>query len=75
MYGSSSSSSLSLWFVMTCTARRSSDLSSSSHITNQRDNDEEELDPSILENLLLDDIDDDLTENHPGSDANYLQPV
>ena len=32
--------------------------------TNQRDNDEEEIDPYRLENLLLDDSDDDLTEHH-----------
>ena len=30
---------------------------------NQRDNDEEELDPYRLENLLLDDSDDELTEH------------
>ena len=29
--------------------------------TNQRDNDKEELDPYILENLILDDSDDELT--------------
>ena len=37
--------------------------------TNQRDNDEEELDPYRLENILLYDIDDDITEHHAGSDG------
>ena len=39
------------------------------NITNQRDNDEEELDPYILENLLLYDSDDKLTEHHAGADG------
>ena len=37
--------------------------------TNHIDNDEYELDPYILENLLLDDSDDDLTEHHAGADG------
>ena len=37
--------------------------------TNYRDNAEGELDPYILENLLLDDSDDDLTEHHAGADG------
>ena len=37
--------------------------------TNQRDNDEEELDPYRLENILLYDIDDDITEHHAGADG------
>ena len=43
--------------------------------TNQRDNDEEELDPSRIENLLLDDSDDGLTENHSGADGALSQPI
>ena len=35
--------------------------------TNQRDNDKEEIDPSRLENLLLDDCDDELTDHHTGN--------
>ena len=36
--------------------------------TNQRDH-KEELDPSRLENLILDDSDDTLTEHHAGADG------
>ena len=39
------------------------------NITNQRDNDEEELEPYILENLLLYDSDDELTEHQAGADG------
>ena len=43
--------------------------------TNQRDNDEEELDPSILENLLLDDSYAELTEHHAGADGALAQLI
>ena len=43
--------------------------------TNKRDNDEEELDPYRLENLPLNDIDDDLTENHSGVDGERVQLI
>ena len=42
---------------------------------NQRYNDEEELDPSRLENFLLDYSDDDLTEHHAGSDGEFAQLI
>jgi len=45
------------------------------NITNQSDNDEEELDPSRLENLLLDDSDDELTEHHAGADGALVQLI
>ena len=44
-------------------------------ITNQRDNDEEEIDPSILENLLLYDSDDQLAEHHAGADGELAQVI
>ena len=37
--------------------------------TNQSNTYEEELDPYRLENLLLDDSDDDLTDHHAGADG------
>ena len=43
--------------------------------TIQSDNDEEELDPSIFENILLDDSDDELTENHAGADGKIAQLI
>ena len=43
--------------------------------TNQIDNDKEELDPSILENLPLDDSGDDLTEHHIGADGELAQVI
>ena len=43
--------------------------------TNQRDNNEDKLDPYRLENLLLDDIDDDLTEHHTGADRSLAQLI
>ena len=43
--------------------------------TNQRDNDKEEIDPYKLENLLLDDSDDDLTEHHANSDEALAQLI
>ena len=43
--------------------------------TNQRDNDEEELDRSRIENLLLDDSDNELTEHHSGADGALAQPI
>ena len=42
---------------------------------NQRDNDEEKLDPSRLENLILDDSDDELTEHHTGADGALAQLI
>ena len=42
---------------------------------NQRDNDEEELDHYRLENLMLDDSDDDLTEHHAGADGSLAQLI
>ena len=43
--------------------------------TNQRDNDKEELDLSRLENFILDDSDDDPTEQHDGSDGSLAQLI
>ena len=43
--------------------------------TNQRGNDEEELGRSRIENLLLDDSDDELTEHHGGADGALAQPI
>ena len=43
--------------------------------TNQRDNDKEEIDPSRLENLLLDDSDDELTKHHAGDDGALAQLI
>ena len=43
--------------------------------TNQRDNDEEELDPYRLGNLLIEDSDDELTEHHAGADGALAQPI
>ena len=43
--------------------------------TNHRDNYEEELDPYRLENLLLDDRDDELTEHHTGADEALSQII
>ena len=43
--------------------------------TNQRNNDEEQLDPYRLENLLLDDSDDDITEYHDGADGDLSQMI
>ena len=43
--------------------------------TNQRDNDEEELDPYRLENLILDDSDDELTEHHDSADGELAQLI
>ena len=43
--------------------------------TNQRDNYEEERDPSRPENLLLDDIDDEITEYHAGADEALAQLI
>ena len=43
--------------------------------TNQRDNDEEELDPYRLEKLILDDSDDELTEHHAGADGELAQLI
>ena len=45
------------------------------NIINQRDNDEEELDPYRLENLLLDDSDDELTEHHADADGELAQII
>ena len=43
--------------------------------TKQRDNYEEELDPYILENLLLYDSDDEITEHHTGTGGELAQPI
>ena len=43
--------------------------------TNKRDNDEEELDPYSIENLILDDSDDELTEHHVGADGALAQLI
>ena len=43
--------------------------------TNQRDNDEEELDPYILEKNILDDSDNDITEHHSGTDEALAQLI
>ena len=43
--------------------------------TDQRDNDEEKLDSYILEKLILDDNDDELTENHAGADEALVQLI
>ena len=43
--------------------------------TNQRDNYKEETDPYRLENLLLDDSYDDLTEQHAISDEALAQLI
>ena len=43
--------------------------------TNQRDNDEEELDPYRLEKLILDDSDDELTEHHACADGAPAQII
>ena len=43
--------------------------------TDQRDNYEEELDPSRIENLLLDDRDYELTEHHAGADETLVQLI
>ena len=43
--------------------------------TNYRDNAEGELDPSILENLLLDDSNYELTTHHVGYDGSLAQPI
>ena len=43
--------------------------------TNQRDNDKEELDPSRLEDFLLDDSDYELTEHHTGADGELAQII
>ena len=43
--------------------------------TNQRYNDEEELDPYRLEKLLLDDSYDELTEHHAGADGALAQII
>ena len=40
-----------------------------------RNNDKEELYPYILENLLLDDSDDELTEHHAGADGSLAQLI
>ena len=45
------------------------------NITNQRDNDKEELDPYRLENFLLDDSDDEQTENYSGADGALAQLI
>ena len=45
------------------------------NITNQRDNDEEELDSYRLENLFLDDSDDELADHHAGSDGALAQLI
>ena len=42
---------------------------------NQRDNDEEELEPYRLEKLLLCDIDHELTEHHAGADGDLAQLI
>ena len=43
--------------------------------TNQRDNDEEDLDPYRLENLFFEDSDDELTEHHAGADGALVQLI
>ena len=43
--------------------------------TNQRYNDEEELYPSRLENFLLDNIYDEITEHHAGADGAFVQLI
>ena len=43
--------------------------------TNQRDNYEEELETSRLENLLFDDSGDKITENHTGADGALAQLI
>ena len=43
--------------------------------TNQRDYDEEELDHYRLENLILDDSDDELTEHHDSADGELAQLI
>ena len=43
--------------------------------TNQKDNDEEELEPYKLKNLLLDDSDDDLTDHQAGADGALSQLI
>ena len=45
------------------------------NITNQRDNDEKELYLSRLENLLLDDSDDEITDHQAGSYGALSQPI
>ena len=45
------------------------------NITNQRDNDEEELDPYRFGNLLIEDSDDELTEHHAGADGALVQLI
>ena len=42
---------------------------------NQRDNDKEKLDPSIIENLLIYDSDDELTDHHAGADGTISQLI
>ena len=43
--------------------------------TNHRDNDEEELDPYILENLIFEDSDYELTDHHAASDGALVQLI
>ena len=43
--------------------------------TNQRDNDEDKLDPSRLENLLLDYSDYDLTDHHDSANGELAQLI
>ena len=43
--------------------------------TNKRDNNKEELDPSRLENLLLYDGNDELTDHHSGADGALTQLI
>ena len=47
----------------------------SEDIKNHRDNDEEELEPYILENLLWDNSDYELTEKNTGSDGELAQLI
>ena len=47
----------------------------SENSTNQRYNDEGELDPYRLENLPLDDSYDELTEHHAGADGALVQTI
>ena len=47
----------------------------SENSTNKRGNEEEELDPSRIEELLLDDSDDEQTEHHDGADRALAQLI
>ena len=52
-----------------------SDYFDAENSTNQRDNDEEEIDPYRLEKPILYDSDDDLTEHHYSADESLVQLI